>query len=519
MRLLRLIVTGLALMAAPGAAMAAPTLTLRPAFEPNPTQIRGRTQVRTHSLRRVFHTKSNCTGWVAARPDAVVNLPKGLGRVTMRFTGMGRVHIALPGNRYICGRGKITMNPWPAGRLEIRSSSYWGSRARVGPFTVAIEDPARPRSLGWKKTLKTVTLSPHLATPILVSGTTQPTGRIRSRRSSYCSNVQVPGQPVLMLKVNRPLTDIQYRVVSNGTARLVILGPLNRTNRNIPTACRSGQGKVGRLEPGTYAVKVGVATGYRGHARATRYTLVLRTPKTKLTPLAPVATIPGGLSVRDRMISRYYPQLPKGYWRSSAMLQSLFAVAPKQLFVFPTFDFDKASAKTIPWQSKNHVYPRKDEPLLLFANRWVMGADGSVFEVKRYSYLKARPSGAITLPRRPRNAFQRFGKALKNAGREDQRAIRSYRRAVKRESRCVDRVWSSANRRIRALRQRAWSRWRARRIQIIKDRTSSRAFRVCGTKRLRRTKKRLHERLMRTRTKRRKARLKKLRARMTQMFR
>jgi len=518
MTFFRPIVIGLTLLALPITAQAAPTLTLRSGFKPNPTTIRGRTQARDQSLRRVFRTKRNCTGFVTAQPDAVVNLPRGLGRVTMSFSGMGLVHIKLPGNRYICGRGTITMNPWPAGRLELRSARYSGRRNSVGPFTIRIEDPARPRNLGWNKRIKTVALTNHLATPILVGGTARPGAQIPHRGSSYCSNIQAPHQPLMLLKVSRPLTDIQFRLASNGQARLVLMGPLTRTNRNIRTVCKSEKGKLGRLEPGTYAVKVGVTSTTRRRARTTSYTLVLSTPKTKLTPLAPVPNIPRGLPVSERMIDRYYPQLAKDYWRSTATLQRLFEVAPKQLFIFPAFDLDKASAKSIPWQPKNLAYPRKGEPLLLFANRWVVAADGAVFSVKKYSSLKRQPNGPISLPRKARNNFLRSGKAIAKAARGDQRAIRKYRQAVKRERRCVDRVWRPTNRAVNALRRRAWSRWRVRRIRNLKDRTASRAFRVCGTKRLRRSAKRLHKRLLRTRAKRRTARLKKIRARLSRMF-
>lgn len=519
MKSIKAIITGLTLLTIPAAAQAAPTLTLRPSFAPNPSQIRGRTQLRDQSLRRVFRTKSNCSGYVASRPDAVVNLPRGLGRATMHFAGMGQVHIKLPNNRYICGSQKITMNPWPAGRLEIRSRAYWGSRARVGNFTITVEDPARRRNLGWKRNaLKKIALTKHLAKPILVSGTARPVSRISSRRSRYCNNVQVPNQPILLLTVDRPLTNIRYRLKSGGRARVVVIGPLNKSNRNIPTRCPSYQ-KMGRLEPGTYAIKVGIDAGYGRTAQPATYTLVLHTPNTKLSPLEAVANIPKRLTVRQRIASRFYPQLPKGYYRSTAMLQALYAVAPKHLFVFASFDYDKASATFKPvWDYKNKTYPRKNEPLLLVGNRWATTADGTIFEVKRYSYLKPNPSAPITMPRRARNPHESFRKAVEHSGPKDQRSIRSYNRARKRNRKCGDRIWRSANRRIRIFRQRAWSRWRARQILNIKRRTNRRVDNACGWKRLKRTQKRLHSRLMRTRTKRRTKRLKKIRLRMLRMF-
>lgn len=517
MTTIRFLATGLALLALPVTAQAAPSVTLRPAFSPNPTQIRGRTQPRDQPMRRVFRTKSNCSGYAAARPDAVVYLPKGLGRATMRFRGMGSVYVQLPNNRYICGRSKITLSQWPAGRVAIRSYSYWGRRNQVDNFTITIEDPTRPRNLGWKKNLQKITLTKHLDKPILLSGISRNHGSIRARWTRNCNYVKVPAQPVMLLKVDRPLTTIQYRLVSNGKARVVLLGPLNRTNRNIPTRCPGG-GSLGRLEPGTYAVKVGYYAAYGHRPKPTAYTLMLRTANTKVSPLTPVANIPTGLAVRERDVTRYYPQLPKGFWRSTAMLQALFAVAPKQLFVYAAFDFDRESAKTIPWQRAGDTYPRKNEPLLVYANRWVVAADGSTWSVKRYNYLKTSPAGAISLPRKARNTYQKYRKALDNAGPKDRRSIKRYSQAVKRNGRCAERIWNGADRRIRALRMRSWSRWRARQIQNIKDRTSSRVFRACGTKQLRRMKDRLHKRLMRTRSKRRTARLKKIRARLMRIF-
>jgi hypothetical protein len=428
------------------------------------------------------------------------------------------VHVALPGNRYICGSGQITLSQWPAGRLEIRSRAYWGARTRVGSFTITVEDPARPRSLGWKKNLRKVSLTKHLDKPILASGRAGNLGRIGNRWARDCSYVQVPRQPALLLEVNRPLTEVRYKLVSSGQARLVLIGPLNKTGRNLPTRCLS-YGKLGRLEPGTYAVKVGLFAGYGRRAQPASYTLVLHTPGTKLSPLDPVASIPANLPVEQRVVSRYYPQLSQGFYRSTAMVQALFAVAPKQLFVFAGFDFDRDSATFKPvWDYKNQTYPKKNEPMLLVANRWAATADGTLFEVKRYGYLKASPTAPISLPRQARNPHESLRYALKHAGPEDQRAIRGYEGAVKRNRRCGERIWDSADRHLRALRQRAWSRWRARQIQIIKDRTERRVERACGGKRLLQQKKRLHARLMRNRTKRRTKRLKKLRVRLLGMF-
>ncbi len=506
-------------------AAAAPsvTVTLTHSFRPNPLVIRGQSHPRPLSLRRNFGTASRCSGWVAREPDAVIVLPRGLPRARFTFSGggegFGDVYIQLPDRKYYCGQRKVTLDSWPAGRLGIyfRRQTMW--RNKVGPFTITVEDLSRPRTSTWSARVKTIVLPKKLSKPRIFSGATGDDLQLsRNHRDYSCQNLVVATEPIALLKVDRPRDDLMYALTSSGRVALQIIGPITKSRRGMRERCRVGaHGKIGRLEPGVYALKVGQRAKKRGVA-AVGYTLLFRTEHTRMNPFA-VAAVPAGLPVRARMVSRHYPQLDKDFWRSNERLQRLFASAPKELFVFPTFDLDKASAKQVGSQTRRPIYPRKNEPMLLFANRWIVGADGATFSVQKYSYLATSPTGPIALPRAPRNLELSSSDAIKQLGAKDQAAYKAHRRRMAAEKRCVDRVWSPTNRTIAALRQRAWSRWRAKRIASLKDRAGSKAFRVCGTARLRRNWAQLQKRLLRTRRARRARRLKALRARLMRLFR
>ncbi len=392
----------------------------------------------------------------------------------------------------------------------------FGARDRVGPFTIHVEDLSRPRTMGLKPGTKAIHLAKHLPKPKLFFGKTEVGGQAlhRGHRSALCRRLIVPVQPAFLLKIGQPRDDLFYHLKSFGPVVVQVLGPMNKTGRNIPSTCLGrGEGKLHKLEPGVYSFKFGAKRG------VVKYSFLFRTAKTKLSPLRPSIHIPTQLPLRQRMVTQHYPQLSKKFLRSTKTLQGLFGSAPKGLYLFPSFNLDKASAKPIPSQHETVAYPKKNEPLLLFANRWVVATDGSVFEVSRYSYLVTRPDGPISLPRAPRNSELSFSAALRNRGPEDERAIGALNRAARKEERCVERVRAPFHRRVKSLEQRAWSRGRDKRIQALKEQANTKAFRACGTEGLVKKREQLRQRLITTQTKRRAARLKKLRPRLQHLFR
>lgn len=502
-----------------------PTITLKRTFSPNPIEIKGVTGMPNLSLERHFGTKyRNCRGYVSRQPDLVLYLPRGLPKTRLVMKGGGVIHIRLPNRRYVCNshgypRNTILMNQWPAGRLEVRVGTYHKRYRRTRPlnFTLTLEDLSRPRNLGWNKTLAKLPVTQQMARPIVfTSNTTAAQGKRLWRSFSSCSRHYFRHQPDFLIKAERPIVSLYYNLASHKDVMFLLVGPLTKDGRRIPRRCLyQGHSRINRLEPGVYGVKIGTK---RGHTKVP-YTLLIRTRNTQLKPLELVRNVPTQLSLWQRRLYNFYPQIRKGaLYRHRRLAQAVFANAPKQLFVFPAFDFDKASASQLPSNYKNTEYPKKNEPMLVIGRGWVVGADGSAWRVSRDSYLRLSPDGPVAIPERARNLYQRYSSALANRGPEDARAIKAYERAVKRNSKCIDRVWRPVERRIDRIRSRRPTLWRLRKIRILKDRAEARAYRSCGTKRLGKMKERLHKRMMRTRTARRTALLARLRPRLLKLF-
>lgn len=502
-----------------------PAYTLTRSFKPNPIRIKGITGMPNLSLERHFGTSYNmCRGYVSQKADVILNLPRGLPKARLVLKGGSVIHIRLPNGRYACNshgypRNTILMDNWPAGRLEVRVGTYHNMYSRTRPlgFTLTLEDLSRPRDLNWSKTIPTLSLAPLLVKPIIWTASTQAVAGSRLRySSSSCSRYHFRHQPDFMIKVDQPITDIHYNLASHKDIMLLLLGPLTADRRNVPQTCMyQGHSTFRRLEPGIYGVKIGT----RPNETSIPYTMVLRTRNTPLDPLEVVRNIPKRLSTWERNLYHFFPQLKKGQlYGNRALAQAIFAKAPKNLFVFPAFDFDKASASPLPSDYQHKEYPKKNEPMLVFGRGWVMGADGSAFRVQNTTYLRLRPDGPVAIPRSARNVFQTYGSAFANQGPEDAKAIKAYLNTIKRHRKCVDRVWRPFDRQINSIRSRRLTLWGLRRIRILKNRAESRAYNVCGTGRLAKMKTKLHKRLIETRTRRRNALLAKLRPHLTSLF-
>lgn len=471
--------------------------------------------------------RNDCEGYLPKAPSAVLDLTGPLPGGVITSPGATVLVARWADGRYVCDSPrsvsqvpKLSMAEWPAGRVQI-FAGYHNDNRRIA-YALEIEDTARPRDLGWGK-VEVVSLAKApakaqryaLAIPAL-----PPT----PRDTIGCRGYNFRKTPDLVIAPERPIASLVVEVRSHRDVSLMVTGPIPDDGRDAPAACYDdAAATLPRLERGKYAISIGTK------GAPTPATLVVRAADAEADHLALAKVIPENLPIAERVLDAHFPELVgEDVWRIDALRQQVFAIAPRQLFVFPAFDFDADVAKFVPRVDRGIalqspmgddkiVYPRKDEPLLVVDRSHVMAADGSMFQVA-WKDLAPAPSGPIWLPETARNPGLSMEYSFNAKAPEDKARIAKLDKIEATYGKCAENVWAPIEAKTDAIKRGPWSEAREERIAALDRQGRAKEASACGTTRLEQARDQLGKDLMASRTRRRTAGLKVIRKRMSELF-
>ena len=377
-------------------------------------------------------------------------------------------------------KGVVTLDAVPAGPLTVyvlAPSAQHGSR-QAHPsgdafYDVALEDLSKPRAMPWAEGAPRWVVDGAVATPLLAQVSTQGRGAAREVCGSEGGLVTQPLGPLpggaradVVLELRRPQEGLLLRERSMGHAVVEIRGPYGAQGREIEADFQARcyaipsavQRRLPRLEPGLYAVRVGLPGG------TSRSTLILHDAQSKLEPLLRTAEPTAASALGHRLLALYYGQLPSAqecvdgggcgtphYTNLDLSLrQDLFLEAPMGLFVYPTFDLDAQSASVVRQEgagtsaTQQPSLPRKNEPLLLLGSEpqqpfvTVLAADGTVFAVQ-HRYLGLSSAGAVQLPTEVRNLSLLWEEAALVSTADERVKVEALDRKFEKADECVRR--------------------------------------------------------------------------------
>jgi len=493
---------------------------------PNPLVIEGLGGVAEADLFSKHNIKQGCEGYVTEGPGVVLELAKPLEHAVISAPGAG-VLLAKFGGKYVCASPSTVMTTpvlkldvWPAGKIELFAGHYH-QHAKI-QYAIEIEDPARKRDLGWDKGDKGLVLK-ALPDKAEIRALAIPAAGKTPRDVTECRGFHFRKQPDLAMTLERPLAGLELNGRSGSAFSLMLVGPIPADGRNLPSRCYDdGHAVLARLEAGSYAIKIGTK------GEAATVTMVVRGPKTPRDPAMLAPAIPDQLDHAGRALVNQFPELGEDDVMSSDPLrQKLFLIAPKQLFVFPTYDLDESVAQIHPRigistddglpEHTKFDYPKKNEPLLFIGREQYLSADGNVYHILPKD-TALEPSGSIQLPATARNSVLGWGSSVNGAGAEDKGQLDAYWKLSHQFDACSQQVWAPFNDKIGALKREAYSEARDERIRSLERAGREREFSGCGETHLNSARDAEHKRLMASRTARRNAGLKDIAKRLAAMF-
>ena len=431
-----------------------------------------------------FRSQLPITTLTIAQPLAATSLElsrgQGAGLFVVDASGQEHCTAASSTGRDGKPKGVVMLNAVPAGKLAVyllAPTAQHGSRPAHPNgdafYDVTLEDLSKPRAMPWAEGAPRWVVDGAVAAPLVAQVSTQGRGAVREVCGSEGGLVTQPLGPLpggvradAVLDVRRPQEGLFLRERSLGQAVVEVRGPYGADGREVDADYQArcfaipgtAQQRLPRLEPGLYAVRVGLSGGTSGS------TLILHDAQSKLEPLRRTAEPTAASTLAQRLLTLYYGQLPgakecvggggcaKQHYTDldPALRQALFLDAPLGLFVYPTVDLDAQSAIVAQNEGAGTAaieqpsLPRKNEPLLLlgiepqqaFVN--VLTADGSVFAVQQ-RYLGLTAAGAVQLPTDARNLGLRWEDAALISTPDEQVKVQSLERKSEKANECVSR--------------------------------------------------------------------------------
>lgn len=353
---------------------------------------------------------------------------------------------------------------WTPGKYSVHPVARSGGKKGVD-FTVEFYDPAH-RAV-WSNKVQTLSISKKLDKPLFVDVTLKP-GRIKLREdhSGYqCEKLPLPLEPDLAITLERPIAGLTVRpLYTKSPVGLRVQEP-DAGKSAGRKYCSSYQRTVvaGGYSPSWESAaeyhfqnqaegRFGFSLGSDNPDESHKVTLMIFDASTKFDPLAAL-TPSGALPLEERILERYYPQLDTRelnlYKHAQLVTHStLFASAPKELFVYAKLDLDKEIARLL----TGHVdeassYPKKDEPLLLLSMdqtyATVLTADAVRYQVKA-THVLPEPSGPVAKLTAPRALKKdvRYGDLVSMAPPTAKTITASYDAAYAKYQSCADRAWA-----------------------------------------------------------------------------
>ena len=421
------------------------------------------------------NTRGFASGMTTEQPAAVVNLQRPMAKLRVWVeTGTRDVLVTDASGRSKCSsmqtpKAFVQLSDVPAGALEIRAAGPKGSgrddAARSHPdgaefFSVSIEDYSVARDPVWTKATPRVAVTKGLEQALLTNGLTQES-LTESPRGRDCRGFRFASAPDVVLDVDRPRDDVFYRLLATAAPRLWIDGPYDdefRETSDYESRCMDGgpgdKRSIGRLEMGRYRVRIGV----KSESDRATYVLVLGDSATTEEPAKLVGVPPKDLAIGARSILPYFPMLPlraneHRLWGNVDIVlrQALVLTAPTQLFVYPKFDLDSASARFVGARELKRAkveveYPTKGEPMLVLRdvgrsdrNLELLSVDGGIYRVS--SKYIAGSTDAAVFPKRVRNVVLDWEHATKLASGKDEKAVARVQRKKEKAEACYYTYW------------------------------------------------------------------------------
>ncbi len=481
------------------------------------------------------HGVDRCVGYLSAAPVVTLDLEGPIEGAEITVPGAESLLIEFEDGKYFCdtptttnGVPTIKGAELPAGKVEIFVGSF--HEGRTVDYDLYLDETTRPITLPWRETVEPVVLTEKIAAPIIRTMKTAE-GDGKEHRCSHRDLAYGRTEPAFVFELKRPVTDLRIGVRSSMAVDLGIFGPIPPDGRNSPVTC-SGR-SLRRLEPGLYAVHVVP----RQREEAVLHHLVVTSKSTPRKPKTLPAEFLDDVPLEGRIVEWHFPELVNddlfdqsgGEVDNDDIRAWLVENAPRVLFVFPKYDLDKSIAELFRERLAEHwhvdsppvEFPKANEPLLLIRDdegrAVVMAVDGSLFKMSLEDLLP-EPTGAIVLPASARNPHMTFSRALNGRGPEDERAYRAYDKKAKANGRCHHMIDSKAERRIAAIRERPPSRQNDAIIDRIDREAEEQILRKCKPDVMERQSSAIWLEMMKSRTARRDAHLKRIRPKLEALF-
>jgi hypothetical protein len=489
-----------------------PRVTLGEGFGPNPKAVYDvRTPIPTIKPSDLGAAGNDCTsiGKTTPNPAIVFELTEDMdGSFAVSASGGFEAMVLFtPGDKVWCGRLKTTVSfgEWRAGeyQLYLTKRVYVPDEDDLGHYTIEFEDTDRDQV--YEAGIETRELGSLGEVLVLDGAVRTDTGPPDSRRRGEydCNSVQFSEQPNYFIHTTRPLKDVElYLAWSSTDLVLRVHGPLHAdgSRQTRQGHCeKDNRLSYNKLE-GTYAVYVGAPKG----SSAVDFSLLVRNGKTEIDRLYQAPSIPSGLAIADRSIINHYPYLDtmddmyRRKHRGDETRMGLFRTAPVDLFVYPQFDLDDASAET----RKGLTLPVKNEPLLVVdvhskGKLQVLTADGELFWTWD-KYLATAPDGVAAVPEALRQTDMDLRTSLEHASPADAKDVKAYNKKKDKFDKCYYKVMERYENKVQIKR-----RGDTYEVSDLEEKGDRVARKKCGESKLDKAAKKLHAKLLKSRTKRR----------------
>ena len=469
--------------------------------------------------------KGSVTSWEPAAAFDLKNPPEKLKASVKN----GSIMVVNEKGGAWCGRTHTFDGGWGAGvwRFFVLDGKA-GDELRLEFWDP--ETPAPPVD----RSVATTKVSTKFKKPIVIAGTVQteltPPWFHERDQGCWRGGRSWARKPDAMIEFERPLVGISlHRTWSHDDYQVRLYGPLDLEGFEPKDVFCDLDGKSRRVE-GTYAVYV----GGRKDSAGKPFRLYLMGPAVPKEPLRVMSEYGPEEKVRDRYLGLHMPGLETRATPSSALHLRLFAEVKSDLFVYPKFDLDEATARIHSSGVTRVFYPKKNEPMLVTGTKigsparyWELRREGRLTPPKKIyvrtidgvtllveeRYLLTAPDGRAAPPSKWRMEDPkdlRDSRRIGMAGPEDEKMLTRFRKLEEKSDKCWNAYW---DRHYSGLDSPAGYDWdivevtriggKVVRAESLTERATKKTNRVCKVAQVKKEAKRLAKKLDVSRTKRR----------------
>jgi hypothetical protein len=506
--------------AATGASAGTRHVRLEPGFGPNPTIVDDLSIEATVNPSKLQY-KYDC-GFgqnVSSEPNVVLELPKGMpGKLQVRVRNAVWGLLVSQGEKFWCAEAStiegVTTNlaDLPAGSYELRVIEQSSGKREA---RIELSDPSRGQL--YDASVKRETLAAAPPKPLFVLGKTRAGVARHKVQDSFadCKGLYAD-MPDAIYEAGRPLGKITIRQLwtpLRAEMRVQQLAAQER-EQGVGHCPKDGESELRNFE-GRVALFFG--TPKKDHPEIP-FGYVILGEKTEIDPLTLSPIVPLELDFDQRSIFNHFPLLdPKDLqertFRGDQNRQGLFLQAPKSLFVAPKYDLDDNSLRS---KGAAAPLPKKGEALLVwsqggdFVTAWA--PDGARYEVKKSTLEPAK--GKLAVLADVHHEELKLGDAIAAAAPADKPIVDKLDAKQKAYDKCYDGRMEPVRNQLDAMERGGWFPGKEGRMRAIGDQASDAAERGCGLGAFGKAQEQTAKELSAERSKRRKAMLERIRARL-----